>query len=144
MKSIIFLSLVLLISCASEEDPQPVAKVADIDQTGTGCQDIITTNAHSNGVPVVVTAEIKGCYSDVVLLIEARAIGSKHRKPSACDRTEQTVSFASPGSKLHLGLFTCGGNPQGAGLAYKLTIAQGSQLTVINGKIGNTIEYTVK
>jgi hypothetical protein len=150
MKTIIFLILLsTLISCSAESDPEPVmmeaAKLDTAITSGSGCGDVVQTNNHSNGVPISIKATLKGCHATVVFMAELRgASGSKYRKPSVCDVTEQTFSFASKGQTVHLGLFVCGGDPAAGGKPYTIDIIQDGVTTTLNGKVGNTIQYVVK
>lgn len=152
MKNIIFLTLLsILISCSEESDPEPIGRqgvepVIDL-TVGTGCDDIVTENAHSKGVTISIKAELRGCIANVALYARTEnAAGStlsSYRKPSECNVTETTIAFSYKGDKVYLGLFPCG-SAAPAGKAYTIHITQDGKTTTIESKVGNTIEYLTK
>lgn len=159
MKKLIFLFAALAFACSESEDPQP-AKVAqdltgardnddDQDIDADPCQVTSGINNHTSGVTVSISAELKGCFDDVVLKAETRKPSestlSMFRKPSACDKTDMSIAFASKGETLYFGLFPCGPDMVASnGRAYTVTVAQGDKVTTVKGKVGGVIKYIVQ
>lgn len=147
MKNLLLIaSLFALISCSTTSDPEPVRKAASPDDTTTsGCGDVVRENDHANGQAITLKAELKGCIAGVALYARTfDASGStisSFRRPTDCNVTEQTITFAFKGEKIELGLFPCGGSPQASGKPYTMTITQGSKVTVLDGKVGHAVGY---
>lgn len=141
MKKIILIALALS-ACAQDEQEQ-ITKT-----TGTGCSATIETNIHSNGSKVEALMIFPGCREDVVFRFETRnadgSILSSFRSGINCDTTSKDISFASKGVKIYGGLFPCGSSQGVSGRAYTLQLIQGKDTVTVKGRIGYTIEYTVK
>lgn len=137
--------VVALAACSSEEDPAPAARLSPPEELATGCNITRGVNDHKNGIEVTLRAELSGCIDNVVLYVDTRSASgstlSSYRKPAECEETELSISFAAKGEKLYLGLFPCGGTGAGAGRAYKMYITQGTTTSLVESKIGNTIQY---
>lgn len=123
---------VILTACSSNDSLSP--------HQANGCARTIEQGTGHAGQPVTIRAFLKGCKS-VVFQVETRSNGALRRIPSACDLTQDTFTFASPGDTLHLGLFSCG--PDAITGKYRMEVESKGQIQEYESKIGYTLKYIV-